>query len=77
MLMIRKIVEIINFEIVCKCFVEKGDEEVKDFVKEIVFKVKKVFKIVEVEFSGGYVGIFVVNRVKVVVIKVVDGVVVK
>lgn len=62
--MTRKIAETTNFDTVRKRFEDKGDDEIKDYVREISSKVKK-FKSAEPETATGYTGTSASSRAKV------------
>ncbi|KAM5352650.1 hypothetical protein ACJ41O_005372 [Fusarium nematophilum] len=61
--MTKKIAETTNFETVRKRFADKGDAEVKELVKEITAKVKKL-KAADPEASTGYTGTSAASRAK-------------
>ncbi|KAF7545309.1 hypothetical protein G7Z17_g9266 [Cylindrodendrum hubeiense] len=61
--MTRRIAETTNFETVRKRFADKGDEEVKDLVRDISVKVKKALK-ADPETSTGYTGTSAASRAK-------------
>ena len=60
--MTKKIAETTNFDTVRKRFADKGDDEVKQLVKEISAKVKKVLKSSEGESVTGYTGTSAASR---------------
>lgn len=62
--MTRKIAETPSFDTVRKRLADKGDDEVKDLVREISVKVKKVLKSAESESSTGYTGTSAASRAK-------------
>lgn len=62
--MTRKIAETTNFDTVRKRFEDKGDDDIKDYVREISAKVKK-FKAAEPETATGYTGTSASSRAKV------------
>ncbi|KAK7408374.1 hypothetical protein QQX98_009470 [Neonectria punicea] len=62
--MTKRIAETTNFETVRKRFADRGDEEVKDLVRDISAKVRKVLKTSEPETSTGYTGTSAASRAK-------------
>ncbi|KAG5950977.1 hypothetical protein E4U53_004066 [Claviceps sorghi] len=60
----KKIVETTNFDTVRKRFEDKGDDEVKDLVREITAKIKKFQKSTEAETATGYTGTSASGRAK-------------
>lgn len=60
--MTKRIAETTNFETVRKRFADKGDSEVKDLVRDISVKVKKVLK--DHEAGSGYTGTSAASRAK-------------
>ncbi|KPM34585.1 hypothetical protein AK830_g11991 [Neonectria ditissima] len=62
--MTKRIAETTNFETVRKRFADRGDEEVKDLVRDISAKVKKALKASEPETSTGYTGTSAASRAK-------------
>ncbi|KAI5467252.1 hypothetical protein BGZ63DRAFT_418972 [Mariannaea sp. PMI_226] len=62
--MTKKIADTTNFETVRKRFADKGDDEVKELVRDISAKVKKALK--EHETSTGYTGTSAASRAKTV-----------
>ncbi|KAH6986201.1 hypothetical protein BKA56DRAFT_480449 [Ilyonectria sp. MPI-CAGE-AT-0026] len=61
--MTRRIAETTNFETVRKRFADKGDEEVKELVRDISTKVKKALK-ADPDTSTGYTGTSAASRAK-------------
>lgn len=64
--MTKKIIDTTNFETVRKRFGDKGDAEVKDIIKDINAKIKKVIKAAEAEPATGYTGTSAASRAKTV-----------
>ncbi|GAB0138397.1 hypothetical protein EsDP_00006632 [Epichloe bromicola] len=62
--MTKKIVETTNFDTVRKRFEDKGDDEVKDLIREISAKIKKYQKANEPETATGYTGTSAASRAK-------------
>lgn len=62
--MTKKIAETPSFDTVRKRLADKGDDEVKDLVREVSAKVKKVLKPTEGETSTGYTGTSAASRAK-------------
>jgi hypothetical protein len=63
--MTKKIAETTNFDTVRKRFADKGDDEVKELVKELSQKIKKVLKAAaESDSSSGYSGTSAASRAK-------------
>ncbi|KAG5983944.1 hypothetical protein E4U55_006651 [Claviceps digitariae] len=60
----KKIVETTNFDTVRKRFEDKGDDEVKDLVREITAKIKKFQKATESDTATGYTGTSASGRAK-------------
>lgn len=60
--MTKKIAETTNFDTVRKRFADRGDEEVKELVRELSQKIKKVLKAAEAE--TGYSGTSAASRAK-------------
>ncbi|PHH64326.1 hypothetical protein CDD81_4683 [Ophiocordyceps australis] len=62
--MTRKIVDTTNFDTVRKRLEDKGDDEVKDLVRQISSKIKKFIKSTEPETATGYTGTSATSRAK-------------
>ncbi|KAG6100240.1 hypothetical protein E4U31_004068 [Claviceps sp. LM219 group G6] len=62
--MTRKIVETTNFDTVRKRFEDKGDDEVKELVREITTKIRRFQKASEPETATGYAGTSASGRAK-------------
>ncbi|KAG6004968.1 hypothetical protein E4U21_000591 [Claviceps maximensis] len=60
----KKIVETTNFDTVRKRFEDKGDDEVKDLIREISAKIKKFQKATEADTATGYTGTSAAGRAK-------------
>lgn len=62
--MTEKIAKTANFDAVRKRFSERGDDEVKESLREITSKVKKCLKAAEPETATGYTGTSAASRAK-------------
>lgn len=62
--MTKKIIETTNFDVVRKRLDDKGDDEVRDLVREISAKVRKFTRANESETATGYTGTSAASRAK-------------
>lgn len=62
--MTRKIAETTNFETVRKRFEDKGDDETKDFARQLSLMIKKVNKASDSDTTTGYTGTSAASRAK-------------